>query len=268
MARQRKPVSRPLTKVKAGDVFAMPLADGRWGACRVLRLRADPLAALVATSSWIGTAPPELTEPRLVDVLRLTHHSWDGGPHLCWVNDPVPPELVHLGALPPTAKQARAKCEAHGDWDSCSVQALLQWRWDHEREAVLAEDEAAREKERGSHEAARRAYKPLSKATLDDLRKRPFKGWEGFVEPEQLRAARKVIRDTLDALLALGLDAPEPLKINLFHRAVERFNQIDYEGDGWICTIEREDICELLDDLADLVGLEEYDDALTGRRDW
>ncbi len=266
MARQRNPVSRPLTKVSAGDVFAMPLEDGRWGACRVLQMKGDPLAALVATSPWIGSAPPDLTEPTLRKVLRLTHHSWDKGPCLAWVSDPVPPAFVHLGNLPPKAKEASASSNSSSDWSSSPLQLFLQWRWDHERAAVEAEDEARRECERVARETRRRAYKPLPKYTLEELRKRPFQQWEGFVETNALRASRKVVRNTIDALRALGPDAPKPLKINLFHACVEQFNDLD--EDGWICTIEREDVCELLDQLADLVGLEDYGEALTSRRDW
>ena len=59
------------------------------------------------------------------------------------------------------------------------------------------------------------------------MRKLPFKGWDRFLKPENLRPARKAIHDTID-----------------------------------------EQICDLLSEIAALVGLEEYDEEITGHRDW
>jgi hypothetical protein len=264
MPRSRKPVPLPLEKVQVGDVFALPLPDGRYGACRVLRRRDDPPGVLVAASPWVGAAPPDLAEPLLRTILTQSHHHWQDEPCVYWVNDPVPAEFLALGRLPPAKKEA-ARSTNSADWVSFGYQIHAQWRWDHEREAVLAEEEAARQRQQEAQEASRRAYKPLPVEGIEEVRKRPFKGWETFVDSDQLRAARRLVRKTIDALLALGPDAAAPLKINLFHALIEQFNEID---DGWICTIEREDICELADDLADRVGLEEYGEALTGRRDW
>jgi hypothetical protein len=145
---------------------------------------------------------------------------------------------------------------------------LLQWRWDHEREQVLAEDDAERREEQRRWEEQRRAYKRLPAQTLEALRRQtPFEGWSGYVDPATLRAARRIIRDTIDALIELGPEAPEPLRIDEFHHCIERFNLLDAE-EGFIATIEREHICGLLDDLAGLIDLDDYDECLTSRRDW
>ena len=116
MARSSKPKSLPLKKVRAGEGFAMPLPDGRWGACRVRCMDDDPLSAVVAASSWIGAAPPELTEPKLLDILRTTHHGSARESCECWVQDRVPPEFVYVGNLPPTAKEAKLGCGTFSDW--------------------------------------------------------------------------------------------------------------------------------------------------------
>ena len=260
----RKPARLSLKKVKVGEVFAMPLPDGRYGACRVLQTRDDPPGVLVAASPWVGAALPDLAEPLLRTILNKTHHAWQGQPCADWVSEPVPVEFVRVGTLAPARKEAAPAAGSAG-WESFSYQVHAQWRWDHERDAVLAEDEAERQQQQAAHESSRRAYRALPAQTLDELRKRPFKGWESFVEPDELSASRRAVRKTIDALLALGPDAAAPLKMNLLHGLIEQFNEID---DGWICTIECEDICEVAYDIAELVGLERYGEALTGRRDW
>src|SRR5262245_44268565 len=104
MARARKPRPLPLAQVEPGVVFALPLEDGRWGACRVLRKADDSSRVLVLSCAWVGDAPPaDLSAPGLTTPLVLTHHSWKGARNLCWVDEPVPPDAVRLGNLPPTA---------------------------------------------------------------------------------------------------------------------------------------------------------------------
>jgi hypothetical protein len=268
MARQRKPTPIPLSEVRAGDAFLAPLADGRLSVCRVLQVAPDHSAVLVAASPWIGTHPPNLVDPRLREILRPSHHSHQGGPYLLWVADAVPATFARLGAIPPTDEEAVLSCASYSGWESFPLQVFLQWRWDHEREQVLAEDEAKRTAEKRGREEQRRAYKPLPTQTLEDLRRQtPFPSWTGYVELAVLRAARRIIRDTIDALIERGPEAPEPLRIDEMHHCIERFNALDAE-EGFIATIEREDICGLLDELAGLIDLDDYDDCLTSRRDW
>jgi hypothetical protein len=48
-------------------------------------------------------------------------------------------------------------------------------------------------------------------------------------------------------------------------RCVKRFNKLD---DGWICTIEREDICDCLAQIVDLCGMDGSADWVDEDRDW
>src|SRR5437868_6323041 len=115
MARSRKSGSLPLTKVKVGDVFAMPLPDGRYGACRVLAVRDNPPSVLVAASPWVGAAPPDVAEPLLRTVLNQTHHNWQDDPCVVWVSEPVPADFFHIGTLAPARKEA-IRDERYSDW--------------------------------------------------------------------------------------------------------------------------------------------------------
>ncbi len=269
MARKRKTATIPLKEVRAGDAFLAPLEDGRRCVCRVLRVAEDHSRVLVVASPWVGTQPPDLGDPRLREVFSPTHHSWRGDPWISWITVPVPATFTRLGEIPPTEAEAVRDCASWaGGWESFPLQVFLQWRWDHERDKVLAEDAAEERAAKAAREEERRAYRPLPTQTLEDRRRRvPFESWTGYVDPPALRGARRIIRETIDALIALGPEASEPARIDAFRHCVERFNRLD-EEQQFIDTIEREDICELLDELAGLVGLDDYDDCLTGRRNW
>lgn len=247
----RKPRRRPLTQVKPGDVYALPLEDGRWGVCRVLRRKGDPPEALVVTSAWIGDTPPgDLTDPLLRTPLVLTHHSWSGVPNLSWVSEPLPADAVPLGSLPLKREERSTTCATFSGWEAHRVQVLLQWRWDHEREAVQADEQEAQV-----------GYRPLP-VGLEELRRRkPFPNWTGYPAPAEIRLSRRIVRDLLDELIALGQDGDEAEKLDAFRGAVERFNQTDF-----IETVEREDICEALEEIAEAAGLGDYD--VTDSRDW
>jgi hypothetical protein len=268
MTEARKPAAMSLRRVRPGDVFLMPLEDGRYGVCRVLRTRPEQGDVLAAASPWVGASAPALDEPQVRQILRLTHHNWQDVPYVGWMSAPVPATFTRLGDLPPTEEEAAWEEQGQGpsNWIHLPLQVFLQWRWDHEREAVLAEARQQEESTREAQEKWRRAYKPLPQPLLSELVKQtPLKSWGRFVEAEVLQEARAIVRATMRALLALGPDAATAARLDVIRECVENFNDID---DGWICTIEREDICDLLHELAARVDLDDYDEALTCWRDW
>jgi hypothetical protein len=268
MARRRKPAPIPLSEVRAGDAFLAPLSDGRLCVCRVLQTEPDNSQVLVAVSPWIGTQPPDVSEPQLREILCLTHHSYQGQHEVVWVTNPVPATFTRLGEIPPTEADRVLTCSAWTGWESCPHQVFLQWRWDHERDQVLAEDEAQRQAEEAAREAERQAYKPLPAQTLEELRQQtPFPHWSGYVEPAVLRASRRIIRELIDVLIEQGPNAPEPNRLDEIRLCVERFNALDEEH-SFIETVEREDIFELIGELGDLVGLDDYEESLISDRDW
>jgi hypothetical protein len=264
----RKRQSDIPTWQQPGAVFAILLEDGRHGACRVLR-RDKQGRVLVAGTPWIGTAPPDLDEPQLREILYLTHHSWQDHPDLVWINGPPPAEFTYLGHLPLSDEDAASACSASGGWGSPRIQALMQWRWDHEREAVLAEDAARAKKEANGRAASEVAYIPLPATSLAELRRETFfKRWNGYVDAANIRAARQLIRTAIDELLALGPDASESEKLDVLHACVEDFNDLNDEDEHFIETIEREHICDVLGKIAERVGLEDYHEHIARGRDW
>jgi hypothetical protein len=88
--------------------------------------------------------------------------------------------------------------------------------------------------------------------------KRHFKGWDTFVDDKLIAKSEKNIDKLIDDLILLG-DEPEEKKARrAVARCVKRFNKMD--DDGWINTIEREDIYDVLDGVVSKCGFEPDDD--------
>ena len=103
---------------------------------------------------------------------------------------------------------------------------------------------------------------PAIPKNLGELRAAPrFPGWAGEVDSALVSAAAKLVDDALDALVALGPDAPLAQQRAVFQRCVQGFNRLD-EQHHFIATIEAEDICAELDAARALTGLRDEEDLL------
>ena len=104
---------------------------------------------------------------------------------------------------------------------------------------------------------------------LDALRQyreqRIFQAWDGFVAGERVHVAEEAIRRLVDEVVAIGAALDERTARRLVRRSVLRFNELN---DGWICTIEREDICEKLNRVIELCGFSCDDEEWLAGRDW
>jgi hypothetical protein len=97
---------------------------------------------------------------------------------------------------------------------------------------------------------------------------RSFAQWDGFVPAELVALAEVIIRHLIDRLTALG-SAPsrEDVQVEVT-RCVQQFNGLNRAWEHpWICTIEREDIGEVVWGLTRLCGFAGGEDWL-GERDW
>ena len=92
-----------------------------------------------------------------------------------------------------------------------------------------------------------------------------FAGWDGYVAAEKVKAAEDSIRSLIDALVALGPEGSKRSVRREVQACVERFNELD---DGWICTIEREDIVERLGHIVNLCGLDGSAEWVDDGRNW
>jgi len=257
-----------------GDVFLIPLKDGRFGVCRVLRR--DPPAfvgkkgVLVAATPWTGNHVPDLSEPQLHEVLVLSHHGWDSERAVLWTSYPVPAAFTLLGSLMPTPFEMQLSSNTFGTWYTLSIYVLDQWRWDHEREAVLREDQAraiARTNQRETEIRQRQEY--LAHVTLQDLRnKQRFANWAGTVSKDALQATRKVFHDTIAALIALGPDRPETVVFEKLEECIVVLNTLNMQYAGFIETLEREELCAEFEEIVHASGLGHHDNLADLWREW
>ena len=91
-----------------------------------------------------------------------------------------------------------------------------------------------------------------------------FDGWDGFVAPECVEASETSVRRLIENLIALGPKPTEEEVRRVVDACVRRFNDLD---DGWICTIEREDIYEQIGRIVGACGFDCQEDWLR-ERDW
>jgi hypothetical protein len=112
---------------------------------------------------------------------------------------------------------------------------------------------------------ARGGEQIVDMAGLRRLREeRSFAGWDEFVTPEPVTASDASVRRLIDDLITLGPDPSEEVARRAVDECVRWFNDLD---DGWICTLEREDIYKQVDRVIDLCGFE-YGEEWIGEREW
>src|SRR5436309_824583 len=93
-------------------------------------------------------------------------------------------------------------------------------------------------------------------------KKRFFESWGEFIGAQHVTASEDSMKRLIDDLIALG---PTPTEAGARHavdECVQRFNDLD---DGWICTIEREDIFEQICKVVDACGFDCQEDWLDER---
>ncbi|MDR3635089.1 MAG: hypothetical protein P4L84_14890 [Isosphaeraceae bacterium] len=275
MAKARQKPGKAQTSLpKPGDAFLMPLADGRFGFCHVTGLptRGIGLAVrggiVVETSSWVGEEAPDLNDPRLREVLVQTHHGWGPNTWRVMVRGPAPDSFQRLGTIEPRA--AGPVLAVWTFWESLAREVLTQWRWDHDREALLVEEKAAAERAKAEQaEAAKRQQDALDQLTLESLRKkRRFSMWKGDRPDKAIAACRKAFGEAVDALIALGPNPKKRAVATVIRRCVEQLNSLDEQYDGFIETGEREELCREIDELVYAAGLRGSSGMADRWREW
>lgn len=203
--------------------------------------------AFVIPSSWIGSnaARPSDSDIRLP--LVLTHHSWANHREAFWVGNPPPASFIPVGTIEILAEDDIVESDAHSSWDGLALQILLQWRWDHDRNALLIEEEEEQSKqvEERRNTEARRA-EMLSTLTLDRIVNRDwFENWDEEEEGQNLPASRLLIRNLVERLRQTS-KLTKAVARRLLRETVKDFNRLD-AGSHFIETTHREDICEALE---------------------
>jgi len=183
-----------------------------------------------------------------------------------WVNGPPPKTFVRVGHIPPSEADLAADVLHYVVWSAITEQVLAEWRWAHDREAVMADDLANAAAAEQRQAEANRAKAAI---TLASFQKRMlFADWEGHVPRKMIVAARKVMKETAARLAALGPTPPRRKARAILRDCVVAFNELDEANDHWIETTEREDIVDAFDILARLAGFADEPELADEWRDW
>jgi hypothetical protein len=178
--------------------------------------------------------------------------------------EPPPPEFRYLGIVTPAPAEERMNPDAYSKfWRNWGQYILQEWRWQHDRPALVAELE--QRNGAGSVQLFLEEKQRRAEMTLDALRKtRFFADWEGFLSPSMIRASRKIVRQAIDGLIALG---PRPTKkqaVPILRQFTESFNALAHKID----TISRENICEVFNEIVRVAGLKRCEQLIEEWRDF
>jgi len=211
-------VSKP--SVAVGEVWAYEVRPGR--AVLFRAVAADDDATCVVLTRWEGPTPRRAPRSnRVHEVQPLTHHEFDRPMIGGWVKTPPPASVRAVGVVPLAEGEAGRvvhprdwvnapkKTAALGkkvlpffSWDTLLRDALAQWRWEHEKKTVLAEDA----KSAGSGFEALQAALQRNRRSAEREQKRGIAGLQGkrFFAAWKDHAPAELI-DALEAAVAGAL---------------------------------------------------------------
>ena len=152
-----------------GDVFITKLERDLFGAFRVLKTGgkfdfSNGEFYLIALTGYADTVKPDINNPRLREPLREKRFANRGIPHIniyCDTKKIIEKHFEYLGNLPLTKEEEKLKIQIGDGEDtgpnggfplSGNIQkdfgseVFLEWRWEHERELVIKEDEERRKR--------------------------------------------------------------------------------------------------------------------------
>jgi hypothetical protein len=261
-----------------------PSDTGRYAAFKILGSNADVVTVAVLEGIW--TTPPTYSEASASPILREQRFTSAGrlavfGVNAEWWNTEELKEVAFLGTVPLSDDERKiAKRLENGEPGSsystlnyANYHAEGEWRWSHDRDALMAEVEKVKAKNEAARAAQEERYQNrLRHLTWDQLlAETPFSGWTPsppFPPDEFIAAARDVIHDACRDLKALG---PKPRKAEVravLKRCVTWFNEADARFDGVIETEEREDICAVLEEMAFVARQKSLVDEIDTWREW
>lgn len=242
----KRPRYREQDFPQPGTVFAAPTSDGRFSAGRVLRqqFHGGAQGALIAASPWLGMKLPTQELPALRETLILRHHKWKGDPTVFWVHDLMPPDFIIVVQIELSPEDLAASSYTFTGWQSVPHHAQTQWRWDHDREALLRDEaQLAADLAETQRKRAAAHAELMRTLTLDSLLdRRWFASWEDFDSILPLHECRSIIDKLVTELRAAPMLTLRVVKKHL-KQSVKDVNCLDAEH-HFISTIEREDLYE------------------------
>ena len=250
----------------------MPLADGHIGICRVLRhsVESGEASALVAASDWISDAPPALDDPAVRRILILRHHCWNGASEMHWVSDAPPKEFRVLGQIEVLPEDHEIVCHSYSGWKSLALQVLMQWRWDHDREAVEMEDRKKNEADAARQTiVGQKREEYLSRISLPELLSKDLlSSWKRYPAPAERKACLEIFQQFIRALMDVEPTLTRERVSQELQTCVENLNRLDAERNHFIETGERERLCDILEEILHAAKFPELVESIDEWRDW
>lgn len=278
---------------RAGNIYAfrtLPLSEfavpetGRHAAFKVLGVSEKLVAIAVLDGIW--ASPPSLDAANSAGILHEHRFAGTGkiaafGVNAGWwkPSDLADVSLLGNGRLSSEEKALRDKITGfnvgcrYSTLRSANHAAEGEWRWTHDREALLAESEKTKAKASAERAAKEERYRTkLKNLTWQKLlAETPFERWSPsppFPPKEFTEAARKKIHDTCRELSELGPKPPKAKVRIILRRCVEWFNEADKAAGEVIETEEREDICAVLEELAYVAKQKDLVEEIDEWREW
>jgi hypothetical protein len=260
---------------EVGATFAVQLENGLYVVCRVVREvprieyegRGFPRTIEVVCSAWYGDAIPDVNNRALRSIQKIT--SYDRNYFsVHWFYFEPPRKFKRIGTIIPTSRDFKKNYRGgHGIWSNIEIEMYEQWRWDHEREAVLAEIAAEEAKELRDEERERKRQTSI---TLNKLKKHLFfSGWGGIQPLRAIKASRQIMKETVKELTEIGgKRAGESERLAVLKKCIEAFNIMDKKYHHFIETVERENICQEFELLVYACGLGHRQNLADEWRDW
>jgi hypothetical protein len=237
-----------------------PKDTGRYALFKVLGFKEGAVCYVVLDG--IFERQPTFEQAAHLPWLRETRFRFSGRPAVMLAPSEWEPEygleaLCCLGAVRLSTEEIALlnDCRRYGAWSGANSVAEGEWRWRNDRAAYVDEVEQSNKRRDALLAAEHERYeKRLKSLTWDQLLGEvPFQRWNEhppFPPPAFVESARNRIRSAILELQALG-DKPRKTQVRAILRScVEWFNANDVEFGYVIETEEREDICEVLDELA------------------
>ncbi len=261
-----------------------PRTTGRIGAFKVLG--SNEGCIVIGVLDFIGSQLPSLEDLHGCEIMReqrFAHRAraavW-GVPVDMWEPSQLD-SMTLLGTLAVRAEEVQFALNIFNCLPGATFSTLFrvnyssegEWRWTHDREALVAEQALFDAREAAQRAAQEERYQTrLRGLTWEQLLgETPFKEWSGppsYPSEEFTRGARDVVHGTCRALRDLGSKPRKADVRKILRECVEWFNKADERDGGAIETEEREDICEVLEEMAFVARQKSLVDEIGEWRTW
>lgn len=246
--------------------------SGRYAALKIIGFEKGYVCAAVLDGAF--PAPPSLADVATLGVLPQLRFSFNGAPAVLrspkeWENTLDQFRYLGMGAVSDAEKEAAAKANSIGTWSAASYYAEGEWRWRNDRVAYEAEIERDRAEARAKLEAARARTKAATFERL--LAETQFTRWDPhppYPPPAFVAQARARIRSAIADIQASGAPPKKADVRAVMKDVVEWFNAKDAEFGGVVETEEREDICDVLAEIAYAARHPALIEEIENWRDW